>query len=544
MELRVNACVYAGKLAGATKMLIDTPITSAVSSSETVEALWKAAGAALAQKQVAARMEGDVFQGMFFWWQAANLLRPSSCTARVVLEHDLASGVDDIAVFYGPAGVDAGERRCSADFFQVKYHVDQSDAYSAAALIDPAFIGAKHSLLERFATAHRKLANKDGWFRLHLVSNWHWATDDPLGPLIRESEGELPGQLLSAGSRSKLGRVRRMWSEHLRMSPHDFEDFIRRLRFGVGYFGRRHFRESLNERLVNVGLREIPQDKAQNVYDSLAQQFVMNGPHEFDVAGFRQMCEKEALLGQPPVQAQPVVGIRSFMRFAERMEDECARFVCVAKNFDRRYIRDAGLWGTIGAEVGRFLGDPAFRAQEHHLLLDCHGTLAFLAGYELDRKSGARVFPVQKGVQTTVWRPSGGTRLAEWNATNYPLNGEGTDVALAISVTRDVMPMVRTFLDGQRNFAFVIDARPSSGVGAGSIADADHAVALADRLADLVREHRPGAPARVHLFAAAPNGLLFFLGQHRAALGRIQLYEFDFEGEQGGSYSPSISLPS
>jgi hypothetical protein len=232
------------------------------------------------------------------------------------------------------------------------------------------------------------------------------------------------------------------------------------------------------------------------------------------------------------------------MRFAERMEDECARFVCVAKNFDRRYIRDAGLWGTIGAEVGRFLGDPAFRAQEHHLLLDCHGTLAFLAGYELDRKSGARVFPVQKGVQTTVWRPSGGTRLAEWNATNYPLNGEGTDVALAISVTRDVMPMVRTFLDGQRNFAFVIDARPSSGVGAGSIADADHAVALADRLADLVREHRPGAPARVHLFAAAPNGLLFFLGQHRAALGRIQLYEFDFEGEQGGSYSPSISLPS
>jgi hypothetical protein len=45
------------------------------------------------------------------------------------------------------------------------------------------------------------------------------------------------------------------------------------------------------------------------------------------------------------------------------------------------------------------------------------------------------------------------------------------------------------------------------------------------------------------LFSAAPNALLFFLGQHREALGRIQLYEFDFEGSRGGDYAASLRLP-
>ena len=47
----------------------------------------------------------------------------------------------------------------------------------------------------------------------------------------------------------------------------------------------------------------------------------------------------------------------------------------------------------------------------------------------------------------------------------------------------------------------------------------------------------------MHLFSAAPNALLFFLGQHREALGRLQLYEFDFGLERDGSYAASITIP-
>ena len=117
------------------------------------------------------------------------------------------------------------------------------------------------------------------------------------------------------------------------------------------------------------------------------------------------------------------------------------------------------------------------------------------------------------------------------------------DVAIAVSVTRDVLADVRSFVAGLPDIGLVIDARPEVGIGPRVIADADHAVALADVLADLLRAHRPTAGGTTHLFIAAPNALAFFLGQHRGALGKIQLYEFDFEGEQGGSYTPSVRLP-
>jgi len=112
----------------------------------------------MALNQVGARTEGDVFQGLFFWRQAADLLRPTSRVERVVLEHDAADGVDDVAVFYRKPGINAGGWMVSADYFQLKYHVDNRDSYSADALIDPAFINAKSSLLQRFHSAYTKLA--------------------------------------------------------------------------------------------------------------------------------------------------------------------------------------------------------------------------------------------------------------------------------------------------------------------------------------------------------------------------------------------------
>lgn len=90
----------------------------------------------MALGQVAARVEGDVFQGMFFWLQAAALLRPASGVVRVVLEHDKAAGVDDVAVQYAPPGINAGGRTCVADYYQVKYHVDSSSSYSASCFCD------------------------------------------------------------------------------------------------------------------------------------------------------------------------------------------------------------------------------------------------------------------------------------------------------------------------------------------------------------------------------------------------------------------------
>jgi len=501
----------------------------------------------MALKTVAARTEGDVFQGMVFWLHAAMLLRPSSKVSRVTIENDQAAGVDDISVHYAAPGVNAGGRLCAADYYQVKYHVDRSAEYASSSICDPLFIGATRSLLQRFHDARVKIGDGDGWHRLYLWSNWQWTAGDKLGPLLRESEeGALPDRFFSDGPRTDLGKIRTEWRDHLGLTDDAFEDFARRLRFGVDFFGRRALMKWLNDRFASVGLREVTAEQTQNVYDSLTQQFIMNGTNTFDAATFRAMCEREGLLAPPPVSGPPVVGIRSFMRFAERMEDECSSFVCVASNFEGRHVRDPGAWqGAVMTDVRSFLNNPGFRTEEHYLLLDCHISLAFAAGYELDRKSGAQVFPVQKGVRKLVWKPGTSSSEAKstW-ATKTITIGSGNDVAVVVSVARDALADVEAYANGSFLIGTVVDARPAVGVGQNAVVDGDHAIALADSLAEVIRANRPKYGGTTHLFLAAPNAFAFFLGQHRAALGKIQLYEFDFEGVQGGSYSPSILLPS
>ena len=502
----------------------------------------------MALKQVAARIEGDVFQGMFFWWHAAMLLRPSTKVARVTIENDKAAGVDDVSIHYRAPGIDAGGRSCAADFYQVKYHVDYSSEYASDSFCDPSFINATRSLLQRFHDARARLGSADGWHRLHLISNWRWSAADKLGPLLRLSdEGALPERFFSEGPRTAFGKIRVAWRDHLNLTEDAFEDFARRLRLRVDYLSRRELKESLNERLINVGMREIPVDKTQNIYDSLTQQLIMNGTNSFDPQTFREYCKREDLLASPPQSGPPVLGIRSFMRFAERMEDECSSFVCVAGYFEDRHIRLTDSWqSTVLPNVAAFLknSSPSLRTDENHLLLECHSSVAFLAGYELDRKSGAQVFPVQKGVRKSVWKPGTSTSTSNhaW-ATTTSTVGSGNDVGVVVSVSRDALADVKAYADGSSVIGTVVDARPAAGVGQRAVVDADHAIALADSLAEVIRAHRPKKGGTTHLFIAAPNALAFFLGQHRGALGKVQLYEFDFEGEQGGSYSPSIRLP-
>jgi SMODS-associated and fused to various effectors sensor domain len=40
---------------------------------------------------------------------------------------------------------------------------------------------------------------------------------------------------------------------------------------------------------------------------------------------------------------------------------------------------------------------------------------------------------------------------------------------------------------------------------------------------------------------AAPNAFTFFLGQRQTALGAVSLYEFDFQGERGRSYTAALT---
>jgi len=506
----------------------------------------------MALKQVGARTEGDVYQGLFFWRQVADLLRPGSMVVRVVLEHDAADGVDDVAVFYRAPGVNAGSWLASADYFQLKYHVDNRDAYSSDALIDPAFINAKSSLIQRFHNAYTKLTEQQHvGFRLHLASNWRWKEDDKLAALLREYDGELPAKFFDDGPKGDLGKIREQWRTHLGLDSDAFAAFARTLRFQLDHFGRRDFKAYVYATLEAAGLRTPSADRAACPYESLVQQFLMHGPNSFEVDAFRDLCEREGLLVERRENhVRPLaIGIRSFMRFAERLESEVDELVCVSSNFNGRHIAAGGSWEACASEVFSFLGDQDRRARlrvaESVIALECHGSFALLAGWELSRNTGVNTAPLQKP-HLEVWRPTDnpGTS-AKWVTQPIDMVPDAEDVAICLSVTHDALADVEAFLKSANapQVRRLVVMSPEGGASPLSIKGPDHAHQLAVALPALLTAARPNRGAKAHVFFACPNALMFFFGQQREALGRLVLYEFDFGIERDGSYQFSISLP-
>lgn len=509
----------------------------------------------MALGQVGARTEGDVYQGLFFWRQAADLLRPNSMVERVILEHDDADGVDDVAVFYRAPGVNAGGGRVRADYFQLKYHVDNRDAYSADAIIDPAFISAtaKASLLGRFYKTYAHLSKQASEpFRLHLASNWQWKDDDKLAKFLREADGALPDTFFDDGAKGHLGKIRERWRAHLNLDPDTFAAFARTLRFKLNHFGRRDFKELVYLTLEAAGLRTPSDDRVSCPYENLTQKILMEGPNSFDAATLRELCQADGLLAE--VDATPLrpftIGVRSILRFAERLESEVDELVCVLPNFTGRHPASAGSWDKSVTEIQAFLGDPDRRArlrvEEAVIALECHSSLALLAGWELSRTSGAKAAPLQKPT-LGVWRPADSKTAGPSWATPQTIerNADADDVAICLSVVCDTRADVEAFLSsvGAPSVRRLVVLTPEGGPSAQSIEGADHAYRLATALPAILTSARPNRVARAHLFCACPNSLMFFIGQQRDALGRLSLYEFDYGIERHGSYQLSFLLP-
>ena len=281
------------------------------------------------------------------------------------------------------------------------------------------------------------------------------------------------------------------------------------------------------------------------------QQPSLNGPSCFDGPSFRALCKREGLLTDSSCgHSRPsTIGVRSFVRFAERLESEVDEIICVSDNFEGRHLASGGSWDTAAAQVRAFLGDAdrraRLRSEPFAIALECHGSLAMLAGWELSRNSGVNLSPLQKP-HLECWKPSLDTECnASWVVQTIGRAEEHKDIAVCLSVTHDVRADVEAFLasEGSPAVGSLVLVSPEGGPSPQSIKGPDHAYTLAASFPSLLIKALPTRAARVHLFFACPNGLMFFIGQHRDALGRVALYEFDFGAERDGSYLHSLSLP-
>ena len=499
---------------------------------------------------VAVRRDGDAFQARIFWRKAACLLDPKSPVEQVGFESG-PKGFDDVWVAYSAdrAPSDHEGQPILREHIQCKWHVSVND-FGHADLVEPEWINAnKFSLLQRARAAQVAHAPDGLGARFKLLTNWRIAQSDPLRGYINQKSKTLRLKDLFDGStdRSTAGKVRKLWREHLGIDDQELMLLARTLSLDTDSTSLEDHRDNLDLLFENRGLRRIPISESSFVYDDIAFQWLAQGRLDFNRKTFREACKREGLLDGDG-RAHVVFGVKSFEHPFDRLEDRCTVVLDLIPHFDERAIRDQADWTkTLYPKLKGFLQTAATGNQHLRLILDAHITLAFAAGSVLNIKSGRNVEIEQRTIHRNVWHSNDMPRDPSWPGWQFdvePLIESNGDMAVAVCLTHDVVLAVKAHVAASLpQVGSLLIARPTCGAGAKSVICGHHAFDLAEELALQINQQRHISSTPLHLFIAAPNAFTFFLGQRQPGLGKTTLYEYDFEGANGGGYRQSLTLP-
>lgn len=268
--------------------------------------------------------------------------------------------------------------------------------------------------------------------------------------------------------------------------------------------------------------------------------------HDHEVQ-FRGDADANEGVVEKLLEAIPI-GIRSFSRGTEYMDSQMSALLDLGPHFHGRNIRDSKLWHEgVLPEIEKFLHEATQADVPYRLHLAAHTCIGFAAGYFLDSKTGKNVVPVQSTIRgKLVWEPDLQKRFQGQlcNYANHTMTTSGEDIALVLSITHDILAQVQEHVRSHLpSVGRIMECRALPLPGPASVPDGTHAYRIAEEVAATLHTSR-SAPERkgtVHIFAAAPISLIFFLGQLGRRFGRCTLYEYDFENN--GPYLPSLMLP-
>ncbi len=500
-----------------------------------------------------ARRQGDDFQARLFWLKAASLLDDNSPVTKVGYELG-PKGFDDIWVEYDPdrARPDHEGLPIMRSHQQCKWHTLTGN-FGMEDLTRPAFINATaQSFLQRALDAQRSDAPDGTGCRFELITNWRIASNDPLIHFIRKDHNRIDLDRLfdGSGDRSRAGKIRKCWSNHLGLDEDNLRLLVRTLAISEMTDSLHNLQERLDERFASVGLRRIPSSSSANPYDDLVFKLLAQGRNCFDRETFRAMCQKENLIDpSAPRKEVLTIGVRSFMHPIDNLEERCLNNVDLVEFFDGRYIRESTLWrAEVLPRLRQFLLEAARTADELRLILDAHTSIAFAAGAILGLKSGKEIDVEQRSPGRRFWSVDDSppdASLPSLSAEQEEIAEHGEEVAVSISLTHDVAVGARAFIAAHLpEVGRVVHCNLSTGPAQQSVHSGRHANLLAEGVSRVLRRivDSDGAYEHLHLFIAAPNTFNFFLGQHLQTLGPVTVYEWDFERRRGGGYTPGITL--
>lgn len=495
---------------------------------------------------VVAGWQGHDYQARFFWIHASALRDPDQTNVvEVSYEAEGPKGFDDVVVRYDPPRPGSQGYRVAVHHYQIKFHVVAAGRFGYEDLVDPAFTGGTAvSILQRLRDAKLK-ASEGAAFT--LVTTDRVRDGDQLLDLLSSDDRRLRLDKLfvSGGDGSRMGKVRKLWRDHLELND-DVELRAILEGFGIheGHSSLEQMRDAVNERFRVVGLTTC-RDALAFRYDAAAKQLKINGINNLTRESFDRLCIDENWISVGDAAPLHNIAIRSFSDgIAADLDASVDNRLPLLDRFDGRYLVPGQDWNDLRPEVEAFLRTALNVGRPIRLTLNAHSGFAYLAGTVLNLKVGAEVELVQKGrAPTSIWRADDGRGGEPATIRVDNLDSDGVDMALAISMTRDAAADVADYVASHLpGVGRLMNVRATPAPAQTAVAGGAHAAALADQIGEAVRAARLPVGARVHVFATAPNGFLFFLGQQRAAMGPSTYYEFDFERRVHGTYEPTFRI--
>ncbi|WP_269317794.1 SAVED domain-containing protein [Exiguobacterium sp. KJ 601] len=504
---------------------------------------------------IKARSLGDEYQILFFWLKACDMLKDHSNVDTISYEDQKIKSLDDIVIRYKKPTRDMTGKLVHKEYYQVKYHVDYRNSITLENLISPKFINAaKYSFLEKVKEAIPDLNKEDEPGVAFLVTPWSIHPDDPLAKLkiVDTKGGYFKEEILFDGkSKSHIAKIRGTLKNHLKIEDdEELKIILEAIRIRSNFHQYESLIQFLNGQLLTVGLKPIDLSQRINPYVDLLRRLFQEDQTKFNKEELIEICKSEDLwIGHNIMLNEEVpIGIRSFNRRAENLENNTTTMTCLLHYFEGRYLKDEFSWNiAIKGALEDFIRCNLAEDSSYCIYLDTHSTIAFTTGFFLDPKSGIKAVPIQKGLSgRAIWRSDSRVPREQypmWQVSHDVIDENGSDIVIVIEMTHPAVQDVKDYIEtNQLSAKSILRFYFEESSGFNSIHDGNHAMYLANEISKTLNGlQKEDKKRRYHFFGAGPNGFWFFLGQLSRNFGQLTLYEYDIEITK--DYFPTIDLP-
>ena len=357
-------------------------------------------------KSITARQDGDKYQQLYFWYYALKMFDPDEGIEKIEFESNEIKYFDDFVVFYKKESSPKNylNNSISKEFFQIKYHVRNTKLLSVDNLINKNYINAQTSILERL----KELNETYNYDNIHyiFISTNDINPNDELYELISNKEGQISLETLSKGetSKSKMGKVREKFKNHLNCSDDELNEILTPFRFKRG-MSIKELEERINDKLTLYGFEIIKPSSNINKYCELISTWHSKNQTTITKDFIIKECEEEGLINANKID-------NSTNENVNRIKDINNEFKI--KNYVNNPLINRDETNTIINDIKNnnicILGDPGTGKttllyqiinkldelnEYNYLILDLERYGGFINSLELSDKMGFK-YPIEK----------------------------------------------------------------------------------------------------------------------------------------------------